>query len=239
MLWIDPRLQPLCTLADFFQCRFKSSQFFRVHIGKRFPDFRCMFAENRRDQFFAFCRERHDADAPILGALAPAYEAPIEEAVNGGTDRAGRKVHLWADRIHCQRPSVEKHFQYSEVGLVDSCLLKSCIKIIRGRVERLHQYQPTVNRVSRVFVHDKTILFFYITDVQYNVSISIYFKSIDDEKERYMTYGNDRQEAHRGSRRNGAAGRRCSTRTASRQSFQGTRPDSQSGQASGACRRSR
>src|ERR1700730_6034561 len=99
MLWINPRLQPLCMLADFFQCRFKSSQFFRVHIGKRFPDFRCMFAENRRDQFFAFCRERHDANAPILGALDPAYEAPIEEAANGRTDRAARTVPAPAARI--------------------------------------------------------------------------------------------------------------------------------------------
>jgi hypothetical protein len=40
-----------------------------------------------------------------------------------------------------------------------------------------------VNRVSRVLVHDETILPFYITDVQYNVSISIDFVSIDTERQ--------------------------------------------------------
>jgi hypothetical protein len=32
-------------------------------------------------------------------------------------------------------------------------------------VEHLPPYQPTVDRVSRVLVHDETILLFYITDV--------------------------------------------------------------------------
>jgi hypothetical protein len=46
-----------------------------------------------------------------------------------------------------------------------------------------------VDRVSRVLVHDKTILLFCITDVQYNISISIDFASIDSEKERHTAYG--------------------------------------------------
>jgi hypothetical protein len=48
-------------------------------------------------------------------------------------------------------------------------------------VEGLPPYQPTVNWVSRVLVHDETILTFRITDVQKNVSISIDFASIDSE----------------------------------------------------------
>jgi len=134
-------------------------------MGKDFPDFGCVFAENRRDQFFAFCRERHDADAAILRTLDPAHQASFDEAVNGRTDRAGRKVDLWSDRIHRQRPFVEEHFQYPEVGIVDSRLLKSRIKIFRGRMKGLPPYQPTVDRVSRVLVHDETILLFYITGV--------------------------------------------------------------------------
>jgi hypothetical protein len=77
-------------------------------------------------------------------------------------------VDLWPDRIHRQRPFVEEHFKYPEVGIVDSRLLKSRIKIFRGRPKRLSEYQPTVNRVSRVLVHDETILPFCITDVQKN-----------------------------------------------------------------------
>jgi uncharacterized protein YbjT (DUF2867 family) len=181
-IWIDSGPQTLGALANLFQCRFKSSQLFRARIGKDFPDFGCVFAKNRRDQFFAFSGERYDSDAPILGTLDPAYQAPFDEAVNGRTDRAGRKVDLWPDRIHRQRPFVEKHFQYAEVGIVDSRLLKSRIKIFRGSVKGLPPYQPTVDRVSRVLVHDQTIVSFYIADVQRNVSISIELASINTGK---------------------------------------------------------
>src|SRR5229473_5318930 len=144
-LWIDSCPQTLGALPNLFQCRFKSSQLFRARIGKDFPDFGCVFAKNRRDQFFAFCRERHDADAPILGTLDPAYQAPFDEAVDGHTDRAGRKVDLWPDRIHRQRPFVEEGFKYPEVGIVDSRLFQSRIKIFRRRPKGLPQNEPTVN----------------------------------------------------------------------------------------------
>src|SRR6267378_3689124 len=174
----DSNPQALGTLPDLLQCHFKSSQLFRARIGKDFPNFGCVFAKNRRDQSFAFWCERHDADAPILSTLDPAYQAPFDEAVNGRADRAGRKVHLWADGIHRQRPFVEERFKYAEVGIVDPRLLKSCIKIFRRRPKGLSQHQPTVNRVSRVLVHDETIMPFYITGVQKDVSISIGLASI-------------------------------------------------------------
>jgi hypothetical protein len=50
-------------------------------------------------------------------------------------------------------------------------------------LEGLPQYQPTVNRVSRVLVHDETILTLCVTNVHKNVSISIDFASIDTERE--------------------------------------------------------
>src|SRR5580704_15039665 len=187
-LWIDPGPQTLGTLANFSQCRFKSSQLFRARIGKDFPDFGCVFAKNRRDQFFAFCGERHDADAPILGTLDPAYQAPFDEAVNSRTDRAGRKVHLWTDRIHRQRPFVEERFQYPEVGIVDSRLFKSRIKIFQSRPKGLPPYQPTVDRVARFRVHDEAILTLRTTDVQENVSISIGSASIDSEREAHCLW---------------------------------------------------
>jgi hypothetical protein len=182
-LWTDSRPQTLGALPDLFQCRFKSPQFFGARVGKDFPDFGCMLAKNRRDQCFAFWGERYDPDAPILRALDPAHQAPFDKAVNGRTDRAGRKVHLWADRIHRQGPFVEECFKYPEVGIIDSRLLKSRIKIFRGRPKGLPQYQPTVNRVSRGPIHDETILPFYITDVQHTVSISIDLASMDSERE--------------------------------------------------------
>src|SRR5258708_29231093 len=105
-LWIDSRPQALGALANLFQYRFKSAQLFRARIGKDFPNFGCVFTKNRRDQSFAFWCERHDADAPILSTLDPAYQAPFDEAVNGRADLAGRKVHLWPDPIHRQWPFV-------------------------------------------------------------------------------------------------------------------------------------
>src|SRR2546429_5564639 len=127
----------------------------------------------------SFWSERYDPDAPILRALDPAYQPSIQEAVDGHTDRAGRKVHLWADGIHRQRSFVQEGFKDAEIGIVDSRLLKSPIKIFRGRLKGLPPYQPTVNRVSRVLVHDETILLFYITDVQQKVSMSIDLASIN------------------------------------------------------------
>ena len=187
-LLIDFAPQTLGALPNLFQCRFKSSQLFQTRIGKDFPDFGCVFAEDRRDQFFAFWGERYDPDAPVLRTLDPAYQAPFDEAVNGRTDRAGRKVHLWADRIHRQRPFVEECFKYPEVGIVDSRFLKTRIKIFRGRTKGLPQYEPTVNRVSWVLVHDETIVPFYITDVQKNVSISIDLASMDSEREAHCIW---------------------------------------------------
>src|SRR6266852_2940230 len=178
-LWVDSCPQSLGALPNLFQCRFKSSQLFRARIGKDFSNFGGVFAKNRLDQFFALWGERYDPDAPILRTLDPAYQPSIQQAVDGHTDRAGRKVHLWADRIHRQRPFVEEGFKYPHVGIVDSRLLKSRIKIFRGRLKGLSQYQPTVNRVSRVLVHDETIVPLCITDVHKNVSISIDLASID------------------------------------------------------------
>src|SRR5216684_5264135 len=192
-LWIDPGPQTLSALPNLFQCRFKSSQLFRARIGKDFSNFGGVFAKNRRDQFFAFWGERYDPDAPILRTLDPAYQPSIQQAVDGHTDRAGRKVHLWADRIHRQRPFVEEGFKYAEVGIVDPRLLKSRIKIFRRRPKGLSQYQPTVNRVSRVLVHDETIVPFCITDVHKNVSISIDLASIDVRERRHSDWETKRK----------------------------------------------
>src|ERR1700688_4632513 len=156
--WFHSGPEALGALAYFFQYRFKTSQFFRARIGEDLLNFGGVFPKDRCDQSFAFWCERHDAAARILGTLDPAYQAPFDEAVNGRTDRAGRKVDLWADRIHRQRPFVEEGFKYPEVGIVDSRLLKPRVKIFRGRVKGLPQYHPTVNRVSRVLVHDETIV---------------------------------------------------------------------------------
>src|SRR6266850_1933611 len=177
--WFDSAPEAFGTLTNLFQYCFKGSQFFRARIGKDFSNFGSVFAKNRRDQFFAFCCERYDADAAVFRTLDPAYQASIQEAVDGHADRAGRKVHLWADRIHRQRSFVQEGLEYPEVGIVDSRLLKSRIEIFRGRLEGLPQYQPAVNRVSRVLVHDQTILNSCVTNVHQNVSISIDLASID------------------------------------------------------------
>jgi hypothetical protein len=57
------------------------------------------------------------------------------------------------------------------------------LEIFRRRLESLPQYQPTVNRVSRVPVHDETILTLCATNVHKNVFISIRFTSIDTARE--------------------------------------------------------
>ena len=122
-LWIDSSPQVLGALANLFHYRFKNVQLCRARISKDFPNSGCVFAKNRRDQSFAFWGERHDADSPIFRTLDPAYQAPFDEAVNSRTDRAGRKVHLWPDRIHWQGSFVQEGLQYPEVGIVDFTLI--------------------------------------------------------------------------------------------------------------------
>jgi len=85
-LWIDSGRQALGAFPDPFQRRFKISQLFWARIGKHFPNFGGVFAKNRRDQFSAFWCERYDPDAPILRTLDPAYQASIQQAVDGHTD---------------------------------------------------------------------------------------------------------------------------------------------------------
>ncbi len=136
-LSFDSGPEPLGALTNLLQYCFKISQFFRARIGKDPFNLGGVFAKNRRDQFFAFCCERYDADAAVFRTLDPAYQASIQQAVNGHADRAGRKVYLWADRIHRQRPFVQEGLQYAEVGIVDSRLLKSRIEIFRRRLEGL------------------------------------------------------------------------------------------------------
>src|SRR5690349_8585384 len=181
----DSHPQALGALPDRLQCHFKGPQLFRTRIGKDFPDFGCVLAKNRHDQFFAFAGERHDTDTPILRILDPAYQAPSDEAVHSRADRTGRKKHFWADRIHRQRPFVQQDLKDPEVGVVDSSLRQSRIEIFRSRLKGLQQYQPTMNWVSRALIHNETILPFWITNVQNNVSISIELASIDtSEKSR-------------------------------------------------------
>jgi hypothetical protein len=150
----------------FFKVASRARNSNRAGIGKDFSNFGGVFVKNRRDQGLAFWGERYDPDTPILKTLDPAYQASIQQAVDGHADRAGRKVPLWAYRIHWQRPFVEECFKYPEVGIVDSRLLESRIKIFRSRSEGFPQWQPTVNRVSRVLGHDETIVPSCITDVQ-------------------------------------------------------------------------
>jgi hypothetical protein len=97
----DSGPQILGALAKLLEYRLKGAQLFRARIGKDFPKFDCVFAKNRRDQSFAFWCERHDAARTRRSSgLSARLTRPFDEAVNGRTDRAGRKVHLWPDRIH-------------------------------------------------------------------------------------------------------------------------------------------
>src|ERR1700727_2159728 len=103
MGWSDTGPQIFRTPANFLQGRFKRLQLLWTRIREHFPDFGCVFAKDWRNQFFAPCRERHDANASILGALDAAHQASVDEAVNGRTDRSRRKVNLWTNRVHRQR----------------------------------------------------------------------------------------------------------------------------------------
>src|SRR6266403_2750367 len=120
--WFDSSLEALGALSNLFQCRFKSSQLFRARIGKDSPNFGGVFPKNRSNQSSAFCCERYDADATVFWTLDAAYHAPFDQAVHGRTDRTGGQKHFWADRIHRQRPFVQKSLKDPEIGVVDSSL---------------------------------------------------------------------------------------------------------------------
>src|SRR5215472_17997342 len=75
--WFASAPEALGALPNLFQYGFKSSQLFQARIGKDLLNFGGMFPKDRRDQSFAFWSERHHADAPILRALDPPYQAPF------------------------------------------------------------------------------------------------------------------------------------------------------------------
>src|SRR6266446_165809 len=118
-LSFDSGAEPLGALTNLLQYCFKISQLFRARIGKDSPNFSCVFAKNRGDQFLAFWGERYDPDAPILRTLDPAYQASIQQAVDGDTDRTGGQKYFWADRIDRQRSFVQEGLKDPEIGVVD------------------------------------------------------------------------------------------------------------------------
>src|SRR6202158_5355763 len=158
----DSGPEPLGALTDLFQYCFKTSHFFRTHIGKHFSNFGSVLPKNRPNQFFASRCKRYHADAPVFATLDPAYQPSIQQPVDGHADRSRRKVHLRPDRIHRPRSFVQKRFQYAEVGIVNSRLLKSRIEIFGSRLVRLNPYQPAVHRarevLSRVLGHDQYLM---------------------------------------------------------------------------------
>jgi hypothetical protein len=97
--WFNSAPQALGTPTNLFQYCFQTSQFFRARVGKDFSNFGSVSAKKWHDQFFAFWCERYDADATVFRTLDSAYQSLIEEAVDSHADRAGRKVHFWAERI--------------------------------------------------------------------------------------------------------------------------------------------
>jgi len=97
--WIDsvPRLAARCPI--FFNVFSSSSQFLRARLGKDFLFLRRFCEKSARSMLCLLC-ERYNPDAgggvAILRTLDPAFQASVDEAVDGVADGSRRSMPLWA-----------------------------------------------------------------------------------------------------------------------------------------------
>src|ERR1035438_8651735 len=75
-------------LADFFECRFEATKLLRAQFRENILHLPGMLSKGCSNEFLSAWREGHDPNAPVLGALDPAYQALRYEALDSDTDRA-------------------------------------------------------------------------------------------------------------------------------------------------------
>jgi hypothetical protein len=63
-----------------------------------------MLSEGWNNDVFAARSEGDDPNAPVVGALDPADQAFLEEAIHGDTYRTWGQIDDWANRIDGQWP---------------------------------------------------------------------------------------------------------------------------------------
>src|SRR5258708_15181518 len=99
-----------------------------------------MLPEGGNNEVLAACREGHDPNTPVLGALDPADQALRDEAVDSDTDRAWGQIDDWAYRIDGQRPFVQQDFQHAGIRVAEPSIFNTSGCIPRQGAHRLHHY---------------------------------------------------------------------------------------------------
>src|SRR6266705_1174285 len=114
-----------------------------------------MLSESGNDEVLPSRGEGNDPHAAVLGALDPADQALLHEAVDSDTDRAWGQIDDWAYRIDGQRPFVQQGFQHAEIREAEPGLFNTSGRIPRQGAHRLHHDQPGVVRPLKASRHKK------------------------------------------------------------------------------------
>jgi len=116
-----------------------------------------MPSKGGNDEILAAWGEGNDPNAPVFGALDPADQALLHEAVDSDTDRARGQIDNWAYRIDGQRPFVQQGFQHAEIREAESGLFNTSGCVPCQSAHRLHHYQPDVVRSLIASGHKKNL----------------------------------------------------------------------------------
>ena len=96
-------------------------------------------------------------NSPVFGALNPADQAFLDEAVHSGTDRTRGQIDNRAYRIDGQRPFMVQDFQHAEIRKAESSLFNTSGCVPCQGAHRLHHYEPDVLRLLNVLGHKKNL----------------------------------------------------------------------------------
>ncbi len=116
-----------------------------------------MLSESGNDEVLPSRGEGNDPHAAVLGALDPADQALLHEAVDSDTDRAWGQIDNWAYRIDGQRPFVQQGFQHAEIREAEPGLFNTSGCVPCQSAHRPHHYQPDVVRPLNASSHKQNL----------------------------------------------------------------------------------
>jgi hypothetical protein len=148
--------QRRCPLADFLKRHFEAAKLLRTQFREYRPHLPSMLSEGWNNDVFAARGEGDDPDAPVFGALNPADQAFLDEAVHSGTDRTRGQIDNRAYRVDGQWPFMEQDFQHAEIRKAESSLFNTSGCVPCQGAHRLHHYEPDVLRLLNMLGHKKT-----------------------------------------------------------------------------------
>ena len=98
-----------------------------------------------RDQRLALGCRINLAHPAIGGAVLARHQPLLDQSINGYADGSRRKPNLRADRIHRERPLMQKHFEDAEIGVAQLGPRDALGRVRDQRLKGFHEHEPEMN----------------------------------------------------------------------------------------------